>query len=51
MLENSIDSGADRISIFLKNYGMDFFSVLDNGCGIKKNDLSRVIKRGTTSKL
>jgi len=34
----------------LKNYGLDSISLIDNGIGIKRDDLINIFKRGTTTK-
>ena len=36
LLENSIDSGANKITIEIINGGMKLIKVTDNGCGIEK---------------
>jgi len=51
LIENSIDADATEIEIELINYGFEEIKVIDNGCGIEKEDLSECIKRYTTSKI
>lgn len=51
LVENSIDSGADSITINLRNAGKSYISVQDNGSGIEKDDLKIVTEMHTTSKL
>ena len=34
LLENSIDSGAKQITVEIKNGGITYMRVSDNGCGI-----------------
>ena len=51
LIENSIDSGADRISVEIQNGGVTFMRVTDNGCGMEKDDLSMAIRRHATSKI
>ena len=51
LLENSIDSGADMITVEIKNGGVSFIRVADNGCGMTAEDLPVAIKRHATSKI
>jgi len=51
LLENSIDAGADRISIKIENGGKKLIKVVDNGVGMSKEDLLLCIERHATSKI
>jgi DNA mismatch repair protein MutL len=51
LLENSIDSGATQITVEIKNGGITYMRVSDNGCGIEAEDLPIAIKRHATSKI
>lgn len=51
LLENAIDSGAKQITIEIKNGGITYMRVSDNGCGIEAEDLPIAIKRHATSKI
>ena len=51
LLENAIDSGADRITIEIQNGGVTYMRVADNGCGISAEDLPVSIRRHATSKI
>ena len=51
LLENSLDSGARRIDIDITGGGIDSITVNDDGCGIKREDLSLALARHCTSKL
>ena len=51
LLENSIDAKASSIIIELQNAGMDLIRVIDNGTGMKKDDLMLAFERYATSKI
>lgn len=51
LVENSIDAGATRIIIEVKNGGFDLISVTDNGCGISEEDVQLAFVKHATSKL
>lgn len=51
LLENSIDAGADIIRIELILGGTKLIKVMDNGCGIPKEDLSLALERHATNKI
>ena len=51
MVENSIDAGATRITVEIKNGGISFIKVQDNGKGIAKDDLEMAFERHATSKI
>ncbi len=51
LLENSIDAGADNITVEIARGGVSLIRVCDNGCGISKDDLPLSIKRHATSKI
>lgn len=51
LIENSIDAGATAITIEIENGGKSKIVVLDNGTGIKKEDLPLAIERHATSKI
>lgn len=51
LVENSIDSGAKQITVEIKNGGITYMRVSDNGCGIESEDLPVAIKRHATSKI
>ena len=51
LLENAIDSGADIITLEIKNGGRTYIRITDNGCGISKNELSTAFLRHATSKI
>lgn len=51
LLENSIDSGATRISAEIKNSGTDLIRVTDDGCGLPKDQIRIAFVRHCTSKI
>ncbi len=51
LLENAIDSGADKITVEIQNGGVTYMRVSDNGCGISPDDLPTAIRRHATSKI
>ena len=51
LLENAIDSGADKITVEIKNGGTSFIRIADNGCGMAHEDLPVAILRHATSKI
>ncbi|MBA4503513.1 DNA mismatch repair endonuclease MutL [Marinobacterium marinum] len=51
LLENSLDSGADRIELDIEQGGVKLIRLRDNGGGIGKGDLSLALSRHATSKI
>lgn len=51
LVENSIDAGATAITIEIKEGGMSFIRITDNGCGISKEEVPVAFLRHATSKL
>lgn len=51
LVENSIDAGADNISIEIKNGGISYIRITDNGKGIAADDLEIAFERHATSKI
>jgi len=51
MVENSIDAGANNITIEIKNGGISYIRVTDNGKGIPEDDLEIAFERHATSKI
>jgi len=51
LLDNSIDAGATKITIRIKNGGMSMIEVEDNGCGINRDELLLAFDAHTTSKI
>jgi len=51
LVENSLDAGADSISIELERGGKSLIRVTDNGCGMSRADAVLSFERHSTSKL
>ncbi len=51
LMENSIDAGANRITVEIQRGGVTFMRVSDNGCGMSREDLPVAIQRHATSKI
>ena len=51
LVENSIDAGADNISIEIKNGGISYIRITDNGKGFDADDLEIAFERHATSKI
>ncbi|MEL0069195.1 MAG: DNA mismatch repair endonuclease MutL [Betaproteobacteria bacterium] len=51
ILENSIDAGAKKISIYLEDGGTKLIRAVDDGPGIRRIDLEPALSRHATSKI
>ena len=51
MVENSIDAGATKINVEIKNGGISFIRISDNGKGIAEDDMEIAFERHATSKI
>ena len=51
MVENSIDAGATNITVEIKNGGISYIKITDNGKGISTDDLEIAFERHATSKI
>ena len=51
MIENSIDVGADNITVEIEKGGISYIKVTDNGKGISADDLDLAFERHATSKI
>ena len=51
MVENSIDAGATNICVEIKNGGISYIRVTDNGKGIAEDDMIIAFERHATSKI
>lgn len=51
LVENSIDAGASQIEIYIERGGKDLIKVVDDGCGIEKDDMRAAFFAHATSKI
>ncbi|MBQ7948185.1 MAG: DNA mismatch repair endonuclease MutL [Clostridia bacterium] len=51
LVENSIDAGATEIEIYIEQGGKQLIRVVDNGCGIEREDLHSAFLPHATSKI
>lgn len=51
LVENSLDAGATAITVRIENGGMRSITVVDNGCGIAREDCKNAFLRHATSKI
>lgn len=51
LVENAIDAGATEIEIHIERGGKDLIRVVDNGCGIAREDLQSAFLPHATSKI
>jgi len=51
LIENSIDAGARKIDIFIRRGGISLMRVIDDGCGMDRDDTLLSLERHATSKI
>ena len=51
IIENAVDAGSTRIEVEIKNGGVTYIRVSDNGCGMEPDDVPRAFLRHATSKI
>ena len=51
LLENAVDAGASQVTVEIRDGGMTFLRVTDNGCGMSSEDAKTAFLRHATSKL
>lgn len=51
VMENAIDAGASSITVEIKNGGITYIRITDNGSGINKDDIENAFKSHATSKI
>ena len=51
LVENAIDAGSTAITVEIKDGGISFIRISDNGCGIDPSDIKTAFLRHSTSKI
>ena len=51
LVENAVDAGADSVTVEIRDGGIDFIRVTDNGCGIPHDEVRSAFLRHSTSKI
>lgn len=51
LVENSIDAGATQVSVEIRNGGISYINITDNGTGIAHDDVKLAFERHATSKI
>ena len=51
LIENSLDAGAEKIDIIIRRGGISLVRVIDDGCGMDRDDALLSLERHATSKI
>ncbi|MCR5762376.1 MAG: DNA mismatch repair endonuclease MutL [Treponema sp.] len=51
LMDNAVDSGANRIQVEIEGGGIEKIRIIDNGCGMTKEDLAACARPHATSKI
>ena len=51
LVENSLDAGATAVTVEIREGGLNYIRVADNGCGIDESDIRMAFERHATSKI
>ena len=51
LMENSVDAGADQVTVVIQDAGRTLIQVIDNGCGMSPDQAVLCFERHATSKL
>ena len=51
LVENAIDAGSSAVTVEIKDGGISFIRISDNGCGIEASDIKTAFLRHSTSKI
>ena len=49
LLENAVDAGASQVAVEIRDGGMTFIRITDNGCGMSAQDARTAFLRHATS--
>ena len=51
LMENAVDAGATSIQVIIKDHGKTLIQVIDNGCGMSREEAKTAFLRHATSKI
>ncbi|HKT85828.1 MAG TPA: DNA mismatch repair endonuclease MutL [Novosphingobium sp.] len=51
LVENAIDAGASQVTVRIASGGLDLIEVIDDGCGMRPDEIALALERHATSKL
>ncbi|MDE7453114.1 MAG: DNA mismatch repair endonuclease MutL [Clostridia bacterium] len=51
LVENSLDAGATQIEVYIERGGKQLIKIIDNGCGIERDDMAAAFMPHATSKI
>ena len=51
LVENSLDAGASAVTVEIRDGGISYFRVTDNGSGIRQSEIRMAFERHATSKI
>ena len=51
LVENAIDAGSGSVTVEIKEGGISYMRIADNGCGIARDDVQNAFLRHSTSKI
>src|SRR5688500_10916607 len=51
LIDNAVDAGASDVRVEIRAGGRDLIRVIDDGCGVPRDDMGRAFLRHATSKI